>query len=448
MKNNNKSTRRKTKNKEAKSSLQNFTFMNNSRYFFLILAFIFAFHNNSIGQISNTSQEYIESEFYHSEIEELIIENPPVPFQSENVQTIPNVSSGYVLDSIIELTSLGMHKKSYRWYFACNNSGQLKSCERKHYNAKGEYENVFENLTYNSNRKLTKLTKTNFQSETPHIIYREDYTYKNQLLTTYAKYDSENSSNSDTSWYHYNLENKLKYRVYTVGGSSTYVDKYIYELTDSSKTTKIKHHFFFDKSIILDSISDWLSECHEHYEKFDHLGRTIEFTNTQINTDWNDVVVQYKIYYTYNENNQLSHISYYNYFETIDVHMTETARISFTYNEQGNLKQCIKRYYNAHTETWEIENQKDYYYSPFIVGITESERSELKLFPNPTSIYLNVTNNELNNQPYIIYNLKGQTIGQGKLENQQINVSKLSKGHYIIKVNNLKNQYSGSFLKD
>lgn len=68
---------------------------------------------------------------------------------------------------------------------------------------------------------------------------------------------------------------------------------------------------------------------------------------------------------------------------------------------------------------------------------TETELVEsVKFFPNPASEIINVTNH--NSDSFAIYNIQGIMISQGNLNNDQINISELNPGMYVVKLDNQK----------
>jgi hypothetical protein len=82
------------------------------------------------------------------------------------------------------------------------------------------------------------------------------------------------------------------------------------------------------------------------------------------------------------------------------------------------------------------------------LSVDENIKSNLKVYPNPTSNVLNISVvNILNNQPYKIVDTLGKTILQGNLNEgvNAINVAQLSKGIYYFKVSNKK---AASFIKE
>ena len=93
-----------------------------------------------------------------------------------------------------------------------------------------------------------------------------------------------------------------------------------------------------------------------------------------------------------------------------------------------------KDYWNDFTNWRRIDDG-----SPCITSITEvSEASDLIIHPNPTTGELIINNEQLsmNNAEYIIFNLTGQMVMQGKLQGETttINVASLPSGMYYLRI--------------
>lgn len=373
-------------------------------------------------------------------------ENTDPFLQAKGYKTIPEFCSGTVLDSIHEFLTLGIYSKSYKWYYSYNNEGKIESSERKYYNSKGEYKNIFETMTYNADGQIALLTKTEPHSGSfhqpniePTIVYFEQYNYSNGLLAMRVREETGEFPDVDTTWFNYKANNLLECRLYSNWGSYV-AEKFSYKITDSIIITQ-KSIFLNIQYPHFDSVPESSARNSEFIEKLDKNGNVIELKCSSINTDLNTENIRYKITYTYNENNQLTQLLFY-----ADDDVTESNKINYTYTADGNLKQYIKRYYNSHTETWDIEKQMEYFYSSSSVGIQQQHSKELCLFPNPANNYISINNADIFNKPYTIYNVNGQLQLKGKMQGK-IDVSKLNNGYYLIKVENKGEQYSSSFMK-
>lgn len=66
-------------------------------------------------------------------------------------------------------------------------------------------------------------------------------------------------------------------------------------------------------------------------------------------------------------------------------------------------------------------------------AVSEHSFTDLTIYPNPATTYINIsTKTEFSS--YIIHNLLGQSIVQGKVINKQINISSINKGVYFIEL--------------
>jgi hypothetical protein len=72
-------------------------------------------------------------------------------------------------------------------------------------------------------------------------------------------------------------------------------------------------------------------------------------------------------------------------------------------------------------------------FNPLSVG--EEAISKLRLYPNPTSDYINIEANNMEISEVALYNLLGKKVlSQTEISNNSINISNLSKGVYFIKI--------------
>jgi len=86
---------------------------------------------------------------------------------------------------------------------------------------------------------------------------------------------------------------------------------------------------------------------------------------------------------------------------------------------------------------WEGMNTSTFRVVKGGVGIVPITNYELRVYPNPTTAQLRITNYELRNAvDYTIYSVMGQKIIQGKLQDETtvVNVETLAKGMYYLRV--------------
>ena len=72
---------------------------------------------------------------------------------------------------------------------------------------------------------------------------------------------------------------------------------------------------------------------------------------------------------------------------------------------------------------------------------------ELIIYPNPASNKITIESNTIYNH-FCIFNLYGQQILEGVLQNNEINISELSKGLFILKLANDKEYVQVKFIKE
>jgi len=87
------------------------------------------------------------------------------------------------------------------------------------------------------------------------------------------------------------------------------------------------------------------------------------------------------------------------------------------------------------------------YFSKAVLGTDDMiGKSEIAVFPNPVSDILNISgiNSDLG---FEIYNAAGQMVNEGKTKNKAVNVSRLIKGVYFIKIKEKENSVKFKFIK-
>jgi len=125
-----------------------------------------------------------------------------------------------------------------------------------------------------------------------------------------------------------------------------------------------------------------------------------------------------------------------NYLKSVDIDLDQISfwkmlcGVSWT-SKDGTYSDSVF-YAGADTVTFRVVKGS--------VGIQEIEKEEsiVSVYPNPTREQLQITNYELRNgmEDYTIYNLVGQKILQGKLQNETsiINIESLASGIYYLRI--------------
>jgi chitodextrinase len=120
----------------------------------------------------------------------------------------------------------------------------------------------------------------------------------------------------------------------------------------------------------------------------------------------------------------------------------------------GSTRMRIKMSYNA-TPTSSCGSFTYGQVEDYTVNITSAARVDeassnaisFNLYPNPVKgDVLNIANLELDSN-YRIYNMMGQELGKGKIENEAIYVGSLASGTYLIEVSNASGSTSKRFIK-
>ncbi len=78
----------------------------------------------------------------------------------------------------------------------------------------------------------------------------------------------------------------------------------------------------------------------------------------------------------------------------------------------------------------------------------ESLNPEVTIYPNPASNFVTVYLRDQKMKQYLITNMMGQTVSQGKISNQKIDVSALENGVYFIQFSSDKKQITKRFIKN
>ena len=120
----------------------------------------------------------------------------------------------------------------------------------------------------------------------------------------------------------------------------------------------------------------------------------------------------------------------------------------YSYENINLNTEILIQKWNQTSLIWENEFKFINYFSLHnFVNITLLNENEIKIFPNPTSNMLYVSNMSGANL-ISIFDLNGKLVIKEKLSEEQINVSSLQKGIYIIKIENKNNIFSHKFVKE
>lgn len=168
------------------------------------------------------------------------------------------------------------------------------------------------------------------------------------------------------------------------------------------------------------------------YDANGNLEQTLSEEWDFANSEWN---LYNLITYTYDTDNKLTKFLLQTRNGSSWVNL---ARRSYTYNPQGYITNDFQERWDANTLAWANYQDMAYYYetNPLFNNITETERTKLFVFPNPSSSPVIFVNAE-KNLSYEVYDMQGRLIQQGNLQ-QGTNsiILNETKGNYILKAGN------------
>ncbi len=134
---------------------------------------------------------------------------------------------------------------------------------------------------------------------------------------------------------------------------------------------------------------------------------------------------KYSLYYNNNKANYISEIG------------TDGEKIYFNYNTEANGYELFEVISELNLATSEV--------------VKTDEKSLIYLYPNPASDFIRIKNESTKKiDSFLIYDFSGKIISEGKYigENQNIDISNMNKGTYIIEVKtNSGKSYSHKFIK-
>jgi chitodextrinase len=178
---------------------------------------------------------------------------------------------------------------------------------------------------------------------------------------------------------------------------------------------------------------------------------TITITPTWTSTVYSEA---YRVYIDYNKDGDFVDAgeSVYSRARTTTTPVSGSFTVPTTATLGSTRMRVIMRYNTTPTTpcgTFDYGQVEDY-----TVNITSAAREEVSnnqisfnLYPNPVKgDVVNISNLEMDSN-YTIYNMMGQELGKGKIENESIYVGSLAAGTYLIEVSNTNGSSSKRFIK-
>lgn len=369
-----------------------------------------------------------------------------IPLDIDPIINTSNSTNAQVPDSMLEFKSYQLTK-----------SGMIEF---------GEY--YYKTIYYWNNDMLDSVLSYNYDFDTESKI-KTEYKYNNKGLlisstesSTNSKYEYDNTDKlvlvvtknnnfTDSTKYLYNADNQLVYKIsIRQDGSwpSYYLDKYTYAFSDTLRvTTHYEGSPNFSYVGVFELFSDW-TNISKIMASFDSLNRK---TSEIIESGQGYSNKIYKAEYTYNESNNVKNIVYSEPTENPDSAYKEIMRVTNYYTEKGDIYFYEKTFFDDNTNTWEIMESKTYYYS----GLTTSAASksieikshDLMVYPNPSSEMIYIQRMKDADAQYTIYNVQGIQVKEGVMTGNEINISDLYNGLFIIVIQNDQKTYYGKFMK-
>jgi hypothetical protein len=315
----------------------------------------------------------------------------------------------------------------------------------------------FEKNNYKDGLLVSKYAKqVSGYSNSTHGGYNVDYienNYQYQYNENKLLVKEYLEGNSDTTFYQYDSQDRLltQLRIYPLYNYMTFL-QYTYQETDTSKFDTKKYVTYNNtcNPKTIDTITTFNYEYSFDYS-FDDQNRIASLITN--GTFWVDGSCNiFKTYYEYSPSGKKKFVTIY-FDEGIigqELKCYEKARIEYTYDENDNLKEYRMTYFDELLYKWLPQETKTYFYSSTgePAANREMEQMSLKIYPNPASDFISVKLSEYDNSNYCIYNLFGETIKEGQVENHSISIADLKKGSYFIRVNRGATPLLGRFVKN
>jgi hypothetical protein len=331
-------------------------------------------------------------------------------------------------------------------YYRSNDDGYLLES----YDLSWDYQSnqitsgVWETWVLNSQNKEIELILKLYNSSSSDWsnYYKQTLTYQNDsILTGYFTYEW---INSDQSW-------KLKSQSILSYSNNLLTDKIkqlwdgliwnnseriVYEYNSDNKLVKTVNQFWNN--------SDWHDSSREilSYDNYNNVSEWL--TQVFSNNVWVNITLFGR---TYNANNQIIELLS-KYWDSSTGQLTSgSSRTTYLYNNNELNTEIIYQKWDPSIIDW-VNSNKDinYYSTHHTSGIISLTNEDIILFPNPANNTLSFSG--LSGDSEIsIYNMAGILVLNKLIDSEQIDISDLKKGVYILKITNPVGTVSKQFLK-
>lgn len=313
---------------------------------------------------------------------------------------------------------------SGQWDYEYDNNGRLKLISYYYYEVfwyKEEY-------TYDSNGNEIKFLYAHWDKQLLKWDFRrmEDHTYdENNNVTKYIVYGWDKEQEE------WKTESELRYNYYEDGK--------LFQILDYTKDHDYfsnKHEFTYDDYLICDTYYVFVIDTTYAIFKtcYDINGNLINHYNYNYGID-NIVNVLENFY---NENNQIIHSDYYNYWNSSNGTWDEEVKNDYTYNAEGNLlEHIVNSKFNGTSNQWETTSKGVYYYSEHSLTTPDIKESKgISIYPNPVIEKFKITFDSDYRSAHIdIFNVQGEKIITKTIRNGEfLSLQELSDGIYFYKI--------------
>jgi hypothetical protein len=174
--------------------------------------------------------------------------------------------------------------------------------------------------------------------------------------------------------------------------------------------------------------NNWL-EVEKTDSQFDGEDHRIQQITSSWNTGTSAWDVTYRLDVTYNANGDMETLSDYMYDYSIG------SRTEYFFNEDG-IKVSFKQYDGSY-DNWTLFGKGYYYWTPATVTETidiHPDKGSISIFPNPVGGSFRAAGFE-GKATFFIYDIRGQIVFNKEIsQNQEIDISYLTEGLYLVKV--------------
>jgi uncharacterized protein YkuJ len=330
------------------------------------------------------------------------------------------------LDSVVYLGTNEMYKYSYD--FLGNNIASIHfkwDNPQMKYLQDFKHEYIYDEFGNCISEKLSLWDTVHYQWS---VRNRTEYTFdnNNQILTT-KSYSNDNEEKNWELIYKSDYENKYNNNklvstiIYQNRNSGLYIRKYDYIYSDIGDLTEIINS--------RKENSDWVNAI-----KYEFVYDSEGVINERITYSWS---YQYNGQWGQRSKQILNYDNSISYNQLMaNFHYTwDTDILPFDFHVSFLVKDI--QFFNYEGVEWKHTKTKKYYYSPMeITGINQKTISEISVYPNPATEYINIENRQNFSDTNIsLVSLTGELISKRKMNGKlTISVSDIPAGLYLLRI--------------